>query len=195
MKIRFRLAGRWPHLVVGLSLWGAGSMAMAHPARSGTEFVSGLLHPMTGLDHLLALITAGMLLGRHLRRPVPGVLLFVAAFGTGLVWASPGHAVPGIETALVATVPLAGLILWRVHRLPVPGLIGGLAMVAMLHGLAHGFEAPAILAFEWCSGALLTALLVTTLATAIGHVLRDRPAWLQHTGLGMFGTGMLMLGM
>ncbi len=193
MNKRFRSPIFRQRLLAALVLWLALPVAMAHPGHGG-GLVAGLLHPLTGLDHLLAMITAGLLVGRHLRHPVPGVLIFVGAFGTGLILASPGRGLPGMETALIATVPLAGLILWRVRTLPAKGLLGGLALVAGLHGLAHGFEAPAMQAFEWRSGALLTALIVTTLAAGIGHTLRDRPTWLQRTGLGVFGAGMLLLG-
>ncbi len=190
----FRPADRWQRFVAALSLWGAGGMAMAHPVHAGAGFGSGLLHPLIGIDHLLAMITAGLLLGRHLRRPVSGVLIFVAAFGSGLILASPGRVLPGVEYALIVTVLLAGLILWRVRTLSVRGLLGGLTLAAGLHGLAHGFEAPAMQASDWRSGTLLTALIVTTLAAGIGHALRDRPIWLQRTGLGVFGAGMLLLG-
>ncbi len=180
-------------LLTALALWSVLPLAMAHPGHGG-GLAAGLLHPLTGVDHLLAMITAGLLLGRHLRRPLPGVLIFVIAFGVGLALATPGRGLPGMEYMLIATVPLAGLILWRVRSLPLNGLLGGLALVAGLHGLAHGFEAPAMQALNWRGGALLTALIVTTLAASIGHALRDRPTWLQRTGLGVFGAGMLLLG-
>lgn len=180
-------------LLTVLALWSVLPLAMAHPGHGG-GLAAGLLHPLTGVDHLLAMITAGLLLGRHLRRPLPGVLIFVIAFGVGLALATPGRGLPGMEYMLIATVPLAGLILWRVRTLPANGLLVGLALVAGLHGLAHGFEAPAMQALYWQSGAVLMVLFVTGLATAIGHTLRDRPTWLQHTGLGVFGIGMILLG-
>ncbi len=194
MKAGFRHAGRWQRFVAVLSLWGCGAMAMAHPVQSGGGFGSGLLHPLSGLDHLLAMITAGLLLGWHLRRPVYGVLLFVAAFGAGLLLATPGRVLPGLESVLIATVSLAGLILWRVRTLPVNGLLIGLVLMAGLHGLAHGFETPAMQAVYWQSGAVLMILFVSGLAAGIGHALRDHPTWLQRTGLGVFGAGMLLLG-
>ncbi|HEB67395.1 MAG TPA: urease accessory protein UreJ [Gammaproteobacteria bacterium] len=193
MNTHFRSPSFRQRLLTALALWSVLPVAMAHPGHGG-GLAEGLLHPLTGLDHLLAMITAGLLLGRHLRHPVSGVLIFVAAFGIGLILASTGSGLPGMEYALIATVPLAGLILWRVRTLPAKGLLGGLALVATLHGLAHGFEAPAMQALYWQSGAVLMVLFVTGLAAGIGHTLRDHPTWLQRTGLGVFGMGMILLG-
>ena len=62
-------------LVAAVSLWAA--PALAHPGHDGASLAAGLAHPLTGLDHLLAMLAVGLLAARRGGR---ALALWPAAF-------------------------------------------------------------------------------------------------------------------
>lgn len=115
--------------------------AQAHPGHDGGNFSAGLLHPYTGLDHLLALVATGcwaaLQTGRsHWRIPLGFMLGLV-----GGCWLGSAHLeLPGLEWALAGSVLSLGLLLTLAVRWP--SLLAMLisAGLALLHGWAHGLE-------------------------------------------------------
>lgn len=119
---------------------------LAHPGHeaAGGGLGAGLLHPLTGIDHLLALFAAGLLaqrLGSAARWLVPAGFLAAMAGGALLGAAWPG--LPHVELGIALSVLLLGLAIAAGRSLPA-GLAAGLAaLFALLHGHAHGTEMPA----------------------------------------------------
>ncbi|MBC2665176.1 HupE/UreJ family protein [Novosphingobium flavum] len=151
--------------------------AMAHPGHgSGGGLAEGLLHPLTGADHIAALLIAGLwagALGARFARVLPLVL-------TGAMLA--GFAMADMVTAPLAegliAVTLAALAAAFALRLRPPlTLAAGLAGLAGLaHGFAHGIEAP--------DGAAGTGFVIGFLVSA---------AALQGLGLLLFAAGKAVL--
>jgi urease accessory protein len=118
--------------------------ALAH-TRGGEAlgFASGLRHPVSGLDHVVAMIAVG-LWGAQLGEPavwlLPVTFPMVMAFGgmLGLV----GIALPGIEVGIAASAIVLGFAVFREARpsLWVAALVVG--VFAIFHGNAHGTELP-----------------------------------------------------
>jgi urease accessory protein len=118
--------------------------ALAH-TRGGEAlgFASGLRHPISGLDHVVAMIAVG-LWGAQLGEPavwlLPVTFPMVMAFGgmLGLV----GIALPGIEVGIAASAIVLGFAVFREARpsLWVAALVVG--VFAIFHGNAHGTELP-----------------------------------------------------
>jgi urease accessory protein len=116
--------------------------ALAHvDAGTAGGFLSGLGHPVSGLDHVLAMVAVGIW-GAQLGRPaiwlLPVVFPLLMAFGgfAGLV----GWQLPAIEVGIaLSAVVLGGLILAQA-RLPLAGAILIVACFAVFHGHAHGTE-------------------------------------------------------
>jgi urease accessory protein len=52
-----------------LAMW-AGP-AWSHPCHGGSAFSAGLLHPVTGADHLVAMLLVGLWAGLMMRRDLP----------------------------------------------------------------------------------------------------------------------------
>ncbi len=109
-----------------------------------TSFMTGLSHPWSGLDHVLAMIAVGIW-GAQLGSPaiwiLPITFPLVMAFGAmlGLL----GIPVPGIEIGIaVSAIVLGIMVLGEVQpKLVVAAvLVGGFAI---FHGHAHGTELPA----------------------------------------------------
>ena len=103
--------------------------------------LSGLLHPVSGLDHVLAMVAVG-LWGAQLGSPtmwlLPVAFPMMMAFGgmLGLM----GVPVPGIEVGIaVSGVVLGALILGEI-RMPLAGALFVVAFFAVFHGHAHGTE-------------------------------------------------------
>ncbi|MEH6687182.1 MAG: HupE/UreJ family protein [Halopseudomonas sabulinigri] len=129
-------------LVAGLVL--VPSLAQAHPGHDTSGLVSGLSHPLLGLDHLLAMVAVGLCaakLGGVARWLLP--LLFVGVMLAGGGLAMAGVHLPGVELGIVASVIVLGMLLIFARSgatLPAALLVSGFAL---FHGYAHGAEMPA----------------------------------------------------
>ncbi len=119
--------------------------ASAH-SETGTigGFVSGFRHPLTGLDHIVAMVAVG-LWGAYLGAPamwlLPVVFPVVMAFGGAL--GVLGVPLPGVEKGIALSGIMLGLAVAFAAR---PRLWIAAVMVgafAIFHGHAHGTELPA----------------------------------------------------
>ena len=116
--------------------------ALAHIEGGAADgFLSGLGHPVSGLDHVLAMVAVGVW-GAQLGRPaiwlLPVVFPLLMALGgfAGLV----GWDLPAIEIGIaLSAVVLGALILGQV-RLPLALAVLIVAFFAVFHGHAHGTE-------------------------------------------------------
>lgn len=105
---------------------------------------AGFLHPFTGLDHLLAMLAAGLWaaqLGGRARWALP--LAFAGMAATGLLAGLAGLRLPGVEALVLASVAALGLVLAGAARWPWAAGVMLAAAFAFAHGLAHGQELPA----------------------------------------------------
>lgn len=146
-------------LLITTMLLAASVPALAHPGHVEMDFADGLLHPLTGADHLLALLAAGIWSARQQRpdrlsplpdghHPHPGphalVLpaVFMAMMGIGAAAGMAGLHVPGLEGGIALTVLLTGLLVAAAVKLPAAAGAALLGCFAILHGNAHGLELP-----------------------------------------------------
>lgn len=119
--------------------------ALAHAQQGqAAGFFTGLKHPVSGLDHVLAMVAVG-LWGAQLGAPaiwlLPVTFPMMMAFGgfLGLI----GVPLPGVEVGIAASAILLGVMVAREARPPL-GLAAALvAFFAVFHGHAHGTELPA----------------------------------------------------
>jgi urease accessory protein len=124
---------------------------LAWPATAGAHtrggealgFTSGLQHPISGLDHVLAMIAVG-LWGAQLGAPgvwlLPVTFPMVMALGGSL--GLMGVTVPGIELGIaLSAIALGFVVSWEARpQLWVAALLVG--FFAIFHGHAHGTELP-----------------------------------------------------
>ncbi len=130
-------------LSLPLFLWSAAALAHTRGGE-GTGFVAGLAHPVSGLDHVLAMIAVG-LWGAQLGPPavwlLPVTFPMVMAFGgtLGLV----GVKIPGIEIGIaLSAIGLGAAVLFEARpKLGIAAVLVG--FFAIFHGHAHGTELPA----------------------------------------------------
>jgi len=113
--------------------------AAAHPGHApDSGFAAGLLHPVTGVDHLLALLAVGLWSRQQHGYLLAPTFLVMMALGAA---SSGGVVLPALELSIAATVLLLGGLAACAPRLQQPHLpvliVGACAFV---HGLAHGNE-------------------------------------------------------
>tara|TARA_R110000787_G_scaffold148786_1_gene262669 strand:+ start:77 stop:664 length:588 start_codon:yes stop_codon:yes gene_type:complete len=129
--------------VAGLGLLLAGNAQAHSAAEIGGGFVSGLLHPVLGWDHVAAMVAVG-LWGAFLGNPalwlLPVVFPLVMAFGGALGLA--GVPVPSVEIGIALSALVLGAMIVLAARPPLwlAGVI--VATFAIFHGHAHGTELP-----------------------------------------------------
>ena len=118
--------------------------AHAHVEKgSAAGFLAGLRHPVTGLDHVIAMVCVG-LWGAQLGPPavwlLPVTFPLVMAFGgfLGLV----GVPLPGVEVGIALSAILLGLAVAREAEPPLWAAAALVAFFAIFHGHAHGTELP-----------------------------------------------------
>jgi urease accessory protein len=124
----------------------APSLAWGHPghgiAEAGGGFVDGLFHPLTGIDHLVALLLVGLCAG--LVKPAQVWLLptaFLAAMAAGFA-AGAGAGASFAEAMIAASLIAFGLVAaLRVRTKAALGLLVAMAF-GYPHGVAHGIEVP-----------------------------------------------------
>jgi urease accessory protein len=126
-----------------LLLWA--SPALAHVEQGqAVGFITGLEHPWSGLDHVLAMIAVGIW-GAQLGNPALWILpvTFPMVMSLGAMMGLLGIPLPGIEIGIaVSAILLGAMVLGEVK----PKLYIAAAMVgffAIFHGHAHGTELPA----------------------------------------------------
>lgn len=152
--------------------------ALAHPGHQHISgFMAGLLHPVTGLDHLAAMLMvglwAGTVFGKQLIVPP---LAFVAFMLAGFAYGAMGGVLPLTEMLILASVIVLGAMVLFEVKPPLVIASALIALFALAHGHAHGAEMPAgANAVSFGAGfALMTAALH---AAGVGlAMLANRPA-------------------
>ena len=136
---------KYPHLIISaLFAMCLPSLAHAHVGMGeASGWVHGLVHPFSGLDHLCAMIAVGLwaaqIGGRAIWR-VP--LTFVSVMALGGVLGMAAVPVPFIETGIIMSLLVLGLLIAAAVRLPLLASAAIVGVFAIFHGYAHGTEMP-----------------------------------------------------
>ena len=136
-------ATRFTIILLILLLYAQAVQAHVHKGEA-VSFLSGLKHPISGLDHVVAMIAVG-LWGAQLGAPaiwvLPVAFPMVMAFGgtLGLL----GLPLPGMEIGIAASAILLGAAVMMELRPPIALAAALVGFFAIFHGYAHGSELPA----------------------------------------------------
>lgn len=144
----------------------AATPALAHvPAGTGgagfaMSLVSGFVHPLGGLDHIMAMVAVGLfaaMAGGRAIVTVPAAFAGAMVMGFGLAIA--GTSLPFVEPMIIASVIVFGLLIAAAFASPATGM--GLALLfGLFHGYAHGAELAGASAAAFGTGFVVgTALL------------------------------------
>ncbi len=143
--------------------------ALAHDgAGAHAGFLAGLLHPMSGADHLLAMVMLGLwagMLGGRARVALPGT--FLGAMALGGLFGAVGIALPLVEPGILASLIVLGGLAALVLQLPLPAAVGVAALAGLLHGHAHGAEMLGTSVLAYGAGFLLTTAMLLGVGLAL----------------------------
>lgn len=117
--------------------WAHHAMGYAAPANAWEGFVSGLAHPVIGVDHLLFVLAAGFA-SFHLHLRLAGVCAFIVAALAGTLAYLTWSGLPYADVWVAATLIAAGLWLYTRQLPSANKAIGFLAAAGLLHGYAYG---------------------------------------------------------
>jgi len=121
-------------------LLGASSTAFAHPGHDVSGLAAGLMHPFSGLDHLLAMVAVGLWAaqGNTKKRGGRKIWLLPATFMTmlavGAAAAMHWQSLPLIEAGIATSVLALGLLIALSMQLPAMLSVAITALFGLLHG-------------------------------------------------------------
>ena len=181
----------------------ASTPAFAHVGAAGHVhgFTQGFMHPMGGLDHILAMLAVGMMaanLGGRALWQVPTVFVLIMAAGGALGAAQIG--LPFVEIGIAMSVIVLGALV--AMRLPISSAaaMAIVACFAIFHGYAHGSEMPADASgLQFAIGFMLATALLHISGIAIGlgiiensgRVSAAHLAKVSGTAMSLAGVGLM----
>ena len=159
-------------------------VAHAHPAEAGHTHavLQGLLHPLTGLDHLVFMLALGIY-AAHLSRKL-GASMGLASMAAIILGAAP-HSI-GIATEMVELGVLLSLVVMGVamiSRRNVPALVALPVATALsfVHGLAHAESGlDGVNRTEFIGGLVLASAAVYAITIAVFARVSTKDAALQN---------------
>ena len=144
--------------------------AFAHPGHGGIGFTHAFMHPLGGLDHVLAMVAVGLyavLLGGRALWLVPATFVGVMALGGAL--GAAGYPLPYAEIGIALSVIVLGLAVAVRISLPTVAAMTLVGVFAVFHGHAHGTEMPQDASvYAYAAGFMLATALLHGAGIAIG---------------------------
>lgn len=181
-----------------LLLFALPTLAHAHSGHLDSGGLShGLLHPVGGLDHILAMVAIGLWaaqLGGRALWVVPAAFLSTLFIGGAL--GIENLALPLVEPGILASVLVLGLLITFAARVPLLATIPLVAAFGVFHGFAHGAEMPATLSsLTYSTGFLLTSagLIATGMALAAGLQSAARASLVRPIGATIAAIGAALI--
>lgn len=163
------------------------------------QFTDGLLHPLTGLDHLLAMLTVGIygaVSATNWRAAMLAPLSFASLLLLGAVLGVLGMTLPAVEPMIAVSVLVFGLLLVLGKALPLAASSVLIGLFALFHGMAHGSEIPSTVhAGSFIPGMMLMTLTLHVCGLVIGDQMRkQQQAWTRLAGgvVALAGMGLLL---
>jgi urease accessory protein len=168
------------------------------PATFAEGLLSGLGHPVIGLDHFAAVVAVGCLAAAH--RVAPALAIgFVMAMMAGVALHLHGATVPGAEILVALSVIFLGMFMLRGRDVAASVAFVLFAAVGLIHGYAlgesiYGAEPTPLFAYLLGLAAIQSAIALA--AVQITRVVTKRPADmspLRLVGAGIAGIGLAVL--
>ena len=168
--------------------------AFAHPGHGPLDFGAGLRHPLTGLDHLLAMLAVGWWSAASRERYwwlAP--LAFAGGTLAGAFAGLGGFVLPAVDRLIAVSVLALGVLMLVRLSCSAAGAAALAAAFGLAHGCAHGQEMPATAAaLPWLAGMVTATLALHVCGAGIGLLSRGAP-WLTRVAGAAVGVAGLSL--
>jgi urease accessory protein len=174
-------------IVAALAVGGFAAPALAHTGTGpthemGHDLAQGFLHPLGGLDHVLAMVAVGLYaaqLGGRSLWLLPAA--FVATMIAGGLLGYVGVPVPMVEQGIGLSVVAMGLAIALGLRLPTVVATILVGVFALVHGHAHGSEGAKLASFlPYAAGFVAATAILHAAGIGLGLAL-DRLGTLPAT--------------
>src|SRR5579863_3698485 len=132
-----------PLAILSLCVLAFVGSAAAHPVPGAAGLTAGFAHPLSGLDHVLAMVAVGLWaaqLGGRALWLVPASFVGFMTLGGALGMA--GVHLPMVEAGILASVLILGILIAAAAQLPLAASVAVTGLFAIFHGHAHGTEIP-----------------------------------------------------
>jgi urease accessory protein len=164
-----RLTLRAASLVVAIAA--APATAFAHIGVGDAHGLThGFIHPISGIDHILAMLAVGMFAAYRGGRAlwlVPATFVLMMAAGGAL--GASGLSLPFVEIGIAASVIVLGLAVALQWSAPTAAAMGLVGFFAVFHGHAHGAEMPADMSgIQYALGFMLATALLHMIGIGVG---------------------------
>ena len=119
---------------------------LAHDIMGKVGFYDGLSHPVLGLDHLLAMISVGIIsaqIGGRAIWTVPSIFVILMTIGGLFGFLLIVQEFYFVEIGIVFSVILLGIGISIINKIPTKLILIFVAAFGLFHGVAHGLEVPA----------------------------------------------------
>ncbi|MEP7030934.1 MAG: HupE/UreJ family protein [Pseudolabrys sp.] len=168
------------------------------PEAFSDGFLSGLGHPVIGLDHFAAVVAVGCLAAVHRNAPMLAIG-FVLAMIAGVAAHLQGATVPGAEILVALTVIGLGVALLSRRQMPVGAALGLFAAAGLIHGYALGesiYGAEQTPLYAYLLGLAVIQTAVALAAMSVTQVIAKKAGDLSPVrlvGAGIAGIGFAAL--
>lgn len=157
--------------------------------------LSGLGHPVIGLDHLAFIAAVGVAIGAY-RLNAAVALAFVGASMLGVLVHVGGVSIPGAELLVAASVLLVGVLLARGAALPAAGWTALFAVAGLFHGYAYGesiYGAEQTPLLAYLAGLFVIQSVIALGVAALTRQVMSSPINARLGGAAVAGIGLAVL--
>lgn len=158
--------------------------AFAHPGHTEHGFTSGLLHPITGIDHLAMLLTVGVfaaVAGKKSYWLVASLAALCLGAYAGNLFGSFSY----METMVAASLLVGAALLLLPDKLK--AFAWCLPLLMLFHGYAHGVSTPASTLHSFILGSAISAAVLLAVGYIAGMAVRRYPIIRNTWAVGLAG--------
>jgi urease accessory protein len=172
--------------------------AFAHTGiGDASGFAHGFMHPIGGMDHVLAMVSVGFfacMLGGRALWLVPAA--FVAMMAAGGALGMSGISLPLVELGIGLSIIVIGMAAALGRKMPLAAAMALVGVFAVFHGAAHGAEMPQDSSgIGYAAGFMLATALLHAAGIAAARLIGGHASLAARIGGGAAAlAGALMIG-
>ena len=173
--------------------------AIAH-AHTGVDpvhdLLHGLEHPLSGFDHLCAMLAVGIWATQLGGRSI-GVMpaAFIVALAIGVALGMDGVSLPYVEPGIALSVVILGVLVATAAWLPLGVSVAIVSLFALVHGYAHGAETPATASGVFhATGFLVATVCLLAVGVGFGRLMQrqDHARFVRAIGVAVMLCGIFL---